>query len=126
MKRGARVESIARRLVRTAREILVDVILTQGGIRYRSGGVVAFTVVEDVGAIEVVEAQVLGEGSEVLVELALQGVGNIIEEGDERIGGGLGCIEERRPELGSIELLFGRTSVLSIVSGGICLTVTRA
>ena len=63
----------------------MDVVFTQCSVRYGSWGVVAFAVVEDVGAIEVVEAQILGERGEVLVEVALYGVGDIVEKRDEGI-----------------------------------------
>lgn len=105
LQRGARVESEERGAVGAVRDVLADGGAGEGGVGEVGGRVEALAVVEEVGGVEVVQAEVLGEGVEGVVDFFLDGVGDVVEEGDDGVGGfGGGGVEEVLGDARGVEL----------------------
>lgn len=105
LQRLARVEAVHGRAIAAAGDILADIALGDGGVGQVCRRVVALAEVEDVGGVEVVQAEVLGEGVDGVVDFLLHRVGDVVEEGDDGVGGfGGGGVEDVLADARGVEL----------------------
>lgn len=69
------------------------------------GCVVALAVVEDVGAVKVVDAEGFGKGAEVVVDVVFDSRGHVVDPGGDGVAaGGLGRIDDVLADAGGVEL----------------------
>lgn len=85
LQRNLRIEGVQRACVAAASYILLDVFARESSIRDRGGRVEALTVVKEVHRVEVMKSELLGEGVQVIVNVAFDGVREVVQEGCEYI-----------------------------------------
>ena len=81
---GGGIEVEHARLVTAVRDVQTRCVCQ---IRHGSGGVVALAVVEDVRAVEVVDAEVFDEGGDGGLDVAFDGVEDVVDDGGFGVGG---------------------------------------
>jgi len=82
----------------------VNAFLTQRSIRHRTGDVIALAKVEDMRAIEIMQAEVFGKGTQIIRNVALDTVRNIVDEVEEGVARGFGGVEEGFADAGGVKL----------------------
>lgn len=105
LERFARVEAVHGCHVAAGCDILADVGLGDCVVRRVGRGVEALAESEQVGGVEIVQTEVFGDVVDAVVDFFLHAVGEVVEEGDDGVGGfGGGGVEEVAADAGGVEL----------------------